>query len=161
MQRTAPSTTDLRARPLARRILPPEHWAAGHRPQPAQGTAHGTGDSQPRAAVRPAGEPGGDLPRRPSRGPGGDVHWWQRPAPAGDAGLWEAVQRCHGRLHQCRVSVTDLAHRLAAIGHPRRRETLSRVLNGKQPTTWETVAAIAEVLDVDLPGPGQSDPPEG
>ena len=88
--------------------------------------------------------------RRPSRGPGGEVHWWERPAPAGDEALWAAVVRCHEALRAAGLTVTDLESRLAVTARPLRRETLSRILNGRQHTTWETVELLAEVLGADL-----------
>ena len=88
--------------------------------------------------------------RRPSRGPGGEVEWWARPAPGGDEALWAAVVRCHEALRATGLTVTDLEARLAATSRPLRRETLSRILNGRQRTTWETVEQLAEVLAVDL-----------
>lgn len=48
------------------------------------------------------------------------------------------------------MSVTDLARRLTALGTPIRRETLSRVLNGKQPTTWSTAERMADILGITL-----------
>ncbi len=88
--------------------------------------------------------------RRPSRGPAGEVRWWERPAPAGDEELWAAVIRCHEALRAAGLTVTDLEARLAATTRPLRRETLSRILNGRQHTTWETVELLAGVLAVDL-----------
>lgn len=88
--------------------------------------------------------------RVPSRGPYGPVAYWERPAPGDDPRLWEAVQRVQERRLARGISVTDLVARLERIGLRRSRETLSRVLNGKQPTTWETVEALAEVLGVEL-----------
>ena len=77
--------------------------------------------------------------------------WWERPPPdASDAGLWRAVQRIHARRQQLGMSVSDLARRLAATGTPIRRETVSRVLNGKQPTTWETAERMADILGITL-----------
>jgi DNA-binding XRE family transcriptional regulator len=120
---------------LARRIDPPDRGAASPRkPTPEQ-----------RAAGRRR-KPG----RAPTRGPRGEVRWWERPAPRGDLPLWEAVQRLQARRLARGVSVQALAADLARIGHRVRRETLSRVLNGKQRTSWETADAMAEVLGVDL-----------
>jgi plasmid maintenance system antidote protein VapI len=48
------------------------------------------------------------------------------------------------------MSVTELARRLEQSGPPIRRETLSRVLNGKQPTTWATAERMADILGIDL-----------
>ncbi|MFO8075102.1 MAG: helix-turn-helix domain-containing protein [Actinomycetota bacterium] len=98
-----------------------------------------------------------DRGRRPSRGPDGEVRWWERPAPGGDEALWAAVVRCHEALRAAELTVTDLEARLAGSGHSLRRETLSRILNGRQRTTWTTVEVLAEVLDVDLDegGPGR------
>ena len=88
---------------------------------------------------------------RPTRAPQGEVKWWERAAPEeSDPQLWAAVQRIQGRRQQLRMTVTDLARRLAGRGHPIRRETLSRVLNGKQPTTWETAEHMADLLGIDL-----------
>ena len=90
-------------------------------------------------------------PARPTRAPYGEVLWWHRPAPeSSDPALWASVQRIHVRRQQLGISVTDLARRLTATGHPMRRETLSRILNGKQPTTWETAERLADMLGVDL-----------
>lgn len=89
--------------------------------------------------------------RRPTRAPHGEVLWWERPAPEdSDPGLWEAVQRIHVRRQQLGMSVTELARRLAGAGRPIRRETLSRILNGKQPTTWDTAERIAHILNIGL-----------
>lgn len=81
--------------------------------------------------------------------------WWERPAPGGDEALWHAVQRLQAHRLLRGIPLAEVAGRMARIGAPITRETLSRVLNGKQPTTWGTVAALAEVLgvDVDLPPP--------
>ena len=88
---------------------------------------------------------------RPTRAPHGEVLWWERPAPEdSDPQLWRAVQRIHVRRQQLGLSVTELARRLAGGGVPMRRETLSRVLNGKQPTTWDTAERMADILGIDL-----------
>jgi transcriptional regulator with XRE-family HTH domain len=81
------------------------------------------------------------------------VAWWDRPAPDDDDARWEAIQRIQAHRLLRGIPVTEVTRRLAVIGAPLSRETLSRVLNGKQPTTWDTVAHLAEVLgvDVDLP----------
>jgi plasmid maintenance system antidote protein VapI len=57
------------------------------------------------------------------------------------------------------MSVTELARRLSAAGHEIRRETLSRVLNGKQPTTWATAERLAIILgmSLELPDDERSD----
>jgi DNA-binding XRE family transcriptional regulator len=88
---------------------------------------------------------------RPTRGPLGEVRWWERPPPGGHEAMWQAVQRLQRRRQQLGLSVTELARRLTDSGHPISRETLSRVLNGKQPTSWHTVELMAEVLSADLP----------
>ena len=88
--------------------------------------------------------------RRPSVGPTGEVRWWERPAPGGDERLWAAVVRCHEALRTQGLTVTQLAAQLQAHGVPIRRETLSRVLNGRQRTTWRTVERLADVLGVDV-----------
>ena len=99
--------------------------------------------------------------RRPTRAPHGEVLWWERAAPeSSDPGLWEAVQRIQTRRQQLSMSVTELARRLSGQGRPMRRETLSRVLNGKQPTTWDTAERIAQILGLslgDLTGDGCGD----
>lgn len=88
---------------------------------------------------------------RPTRAPHGEVLWWERPAPEeSDPRLWRAVQRIHVRRQQLGMSMTELARRLTALGFPMRRETLSRVLNGKQPTTWETAERLADILGISL-----------
>lgn len=88
---------------------------------------------------------------RPTRAPHGEVLWWERDAPeSSDPQLWQAVQRIQSRRQQLRMTVSDLARRLAGRGRPIRRETLSRVLNGKQPTTWETAEHMADILGIDL-----------
>ena len=97
----------------------------------------------PSRSARPRG-------RRPSVGPQGQVHWWDRPAPGDDVELWEAVIRCHEALQRRGWTVSALARRLARHGHPVRRETLSRILNGQQRTTWETVEVIAQTLDIEV-----------
>ena len=94
---------------------------------------------------------------RPTRAPYGEVLWWHRPAPEeSDPALWVAVQRLHVRRQQLGMSVTALARRVSAAGHPLRRETLSRILNGKQPTTWDTAERLADVLDIDLSDAGRA-----
>ena len=102
--------------------------------------------------------------RRPTRAPHGEVLWWERAAPEeSDPRLWAAVQRIHVRRQQLGMSVTELARRLAGHGRPMRRETLSRVLNGKQPTTWDTAERIAQILGLDLAdlaGEGCTEPPQ-
>jgi transcriptional regulator with XRE-family HTH domain len=65
--------------------------------------------------------------------------------------MWQAVQRLQRRRQQLGWSVTELARRLTDRGHPITRETLSRVLNGKQPTSWHTVEAMAEAMSADVP----------
>ena len=88
---------------------------------------------------------------RPTRAPHGEVRWWERPAPEeSDPRLWGAVQRIQARRQQLGLSVTELARRLNGRGHPMRRETLSRVLNGKQPTTWDTAERLADLLGLSL-----------
>ena len=87
---------------------------------------------------------------RPSKGPHGEVQWWERPAPGGDERLWAAVVRVHERMKSQGMSVTELARRVTDAGRPIRRETLSKVLNGFQPTSWGTVEALAHILDVDV-----------
>lgn len=118
---------------MARRLDPPR------RPRPDQAQQHGTG----RRARRP-------LPRRPSRGPQGPVEWWERAAPDADEARWHAVQRLQAHRLARDIAVIEVCRRLDEIGAPLARETLSRILNGKQPTTWETVANLAEVLGVDV-----------
>jgi transcriptional regulator with XRE-family HTH domain len=72
--------------------------------------------------------------------------------------LWEAVQRIQVRRQQLNMSVTELARRLSHQGPDIRRETLSRVLNGKQPTTWDTAERMAHILGIGIsdlgPNPG-------
>ena len=77
--------------------------------------------------------------------------WWERPAPGGHEALWNAVKRLQRRRLQLDVGVTHLAERMDRLGHPISRETLSRVLNGKQPTSWATVEVMAEALSADVP----------
>ena len=89
--------------------------------------------------------------RRPTRSASGEVRWWERPPPEGsDARLWQTVQRLQARRMQRGMSVRELARRTTHTTQPLRRETLSRVLNGKQPTTWATVRVLADILGVDL-----------
>lgn len=91
---------------------------------------------------------------QPTRGAAGPVHWFQRPPPEdSDADLWAAVQRIQARRMQLGWTVRELARRSAAAGWPLRRETLSRVLNGKQPTTWATARRLAEVVGIDIDRP--------
>ena len=91
---------------------------------------------------------------RPTRAPHGEVRWWERHAPEeSDPQLWEAVQRIQARRQQLGMSVTQLARSLGARGSPIRRETLSRVLNGKQPTSWNTAERMADILGIDLHAP--------
>ena len=79
------------------------------------------------------------------------MRWWERPPPdASDAALWRAVRRIHARRQQLGMSVSELARRLSSSGTPIRRETVSRVLNGKQPTTWETAERMADILGISL-----------
>ena len=86
--------------------------------------------------------------------------WWERPPPEGsDALLWQAVQRIHARRQQLGMSVSDLARRLAGSGFPLRRETVSRVLNGKQPTTWDTAERMADLLGIRLADEAEDGPP--
>ena len=97
---------------------------------------------------------------QPTRAPHGEVLWWQRAAPeASDPALWNAVQRIHIRRQQLGMSVSDLARRLTAAGRPMRRETLSRILNGKQPTTWDTAERLADVLGIGVEAGGDDPPP--
>lgn len=117
---------------------------------PSSGTApRGGGDGRTHADGGAHGTRGRRA-RRPSVGPRGQVRWWDRPAPGGDEELWHAVVRCHEALQRRGWTVSDLARRLARRGYPVRRETLSRVLNGRQHTSWSLVEAIAEVLDVEV-----------
>ena len=89
---------------------------------------------------------------QPTRAPHGEVLWWERPAPeSSEPALWDEIQRLHLRRQQLGMSVSELARRMSAQGHPLRRETLSRILNGKQPTTWDTAERLADVLGV-IPG---------
>jgi transcriptional regulator with XRE-family HTH domain len=88
--------------------------------------------------------------RIPTRGPAGCVRWWERPPPGGDDLLWEAVIRLHEQRQALGISVTALADRLREAGSPVRRETLSRLLNGVQPTSWDTADALAHLLGVSL-----------
>lgn len=102
---------------------------------------------------------------RPTRAPDGEVLWWHRPAPeSSDPTLWAEVQRIHVRRQQLRMSISELARRLSADGRPLRRETLSRVLNGKQPTTWDTAERMADILGIELgaraSGGGPPPPPD-
>ena len=91
---------------------------------------------------------------RPTRAPHGEVRWWERPAPEeSDPALWDAVRRIQARRQQLRMSVTELARRIASHGQAIRRETLSRVLNGKQPTTWATAERLAMILGMELEVP--------
>lgn len=88
---------------------------------------------------------------RPTRAPHGEVRWWERPAPEdSDPSLWQAVQRLQARRQQLGLTVTDLARRVSRGEFTMARETLSRVLNGKQPTTWATAERLADVLGIDL-----------
>ena len=97
-------------------------------------------------------------PLRPTRAPAGEVRWWERPAPENSEELlWQAVQRLQARRLQLGMTVTDLARRIERVGLSLRRETLSRVLNGKQPTTWETTRRLAEILGVDVDSPESPD----
>ena len=53
---------------------------------------------------------------------------------------------------QLGLTVRELSRRAHHVGQPLRRETLSRVLNGKQPTTWATAERMADILGIDLAG---------
>lgn len=89
--------------------------------------------------------------RRPTRDPRGHViRWWDRSAPRGDEALWRAVMVIQEERLRVGLTVTDLARRVEAAGHPLRRETLSRVLQGKQATTWATVDALGRALGMAL-----------
>jgi hypothetical protein len=124
---------------LARRLGPPEDGGPTQDGRDAQQPAVDRAQGRWRTAGR-----------QPTRGPRGEVVWWERPAPGGDVLLWQAVCRAQERRIATGVSVTALAGWLALVGHPVRRETLSRVLNGVQPTSWSTVEVLAHVLEVDL-----------
>jgi hypothetical protein len=124
---------------LARRLGPPEDGG----PPDVRWADRGRAADRAEGRWRTAG-------RRPTRGPLGAVEWWTRPAPGRDDLLWEAVCRIQERRIARGLSVSALARRTAASGRPIRRETLSRVLNGAQPTSWDTAEALADVLDVDL-----------
>lgn len=125
---------------LARRIDPQEAVrAAPYQTGPATGRREGRTEGRWRTRGRV-----------PTRGPAGPVHWWERPAPDEDAMRWEAVCRVQQRRLALGLSVMDVVRRLRASGQPLRRETLSRILNGGQPTTWQRVEALADLLDVDL-----------
>lgn len=126
---------------LASRLDPPERWPQGPRPRTERWAAHGR--RRPRGAA-PEG------PSVPTRGPRGPVRWWRRAAPRGDDGLWRAVRRLQARRLQLGVSVSELARRTEAGPRTLRRETISRVLNGTQATSWATVEVLAELLDVDI-----------
>jgi hypothetical protein len=124
------------------------------------GQAATAGVEEASAAVRAEGR-WRTRGRRPTRGPRGEVAWWERCAPDGDTARWEAVCRLQERRLARGISVSDLARRTAAVGHPLRRETLSRVLNGQQPTTWHSVEVLADLLDVairDLQPEGGDEP---
>lgn len=64
--------------------------------------------------------------------------------------MWEATQRIHQHKLLRGLSAGVLVARLAAQGTDVRRETLSRVLNGRQATSWELLEALAEVTGADL-----------
>ncbi len=117
----------------ARRLEPPLR----------RGSAAGSPPASPPGRWRTRG-------RVPTRGPDGVVLWWERPAPDPDLARWEAVQRVQARRLERRLSVSALARECQRMGHPLRRETLSRVLNGAQSTTWDTVEVLAEILDVEI-----------
>jgi hypothetical protein len=128
---------------LARRISPPD-------PRRTNPPHRDGGDARRDPAAARAQGRWRTVERQPSRGPHGEVRWWERPDPGGDQLLWEAVQRLQEARLRHGVTLLVLAEQLTAIGYPRARETLSRILNGKRPTTWETAEALALVLDVDL-----------
>lgn len=115
----------------------------------------GGGSEDDKPHVHPAGQGRWrQPPARPTRAPHGEVLWWERPAPeSSDEALWRAVQRIHVRRQQLGISVTELARRLEGRGFPMRRETLSRVLNGKQPTTWSTAERLADIVGISLADP--------
>ena len=121
----------------ARRLPGPPGWRE-------RGACH---HEQPRARRGGAWRRNG---RRPSVGPTGQVRWWERPAPGGDELLWAAVVRCHEAMRAEGLTIAQLARRLASTGRPLRRETLSRVLNGRQRTSWATVERLADVLGIDI-----------
>lgn len=119
---------------LARKIEPTNGVRGGHGGTSERSGAQGRW-RQPRA--------------QPTRAPHGEVLWWERPAPeSSEPALWDEVQRLHLRRQQLGMSVSELARRMSALGHPLRRETLSRILNGKQPTTWDTAERLGDILGV-------------
>lgn len=69
------------------------------------------------------------------------------------------MQQIQARRQQLGMSVTELSRRLSGQGYAIRRETLSRVLNGKQPTTWETAERLALILGMGLETPADGESP--
>ena len=128
------------ARPLSRPSASPAAPAA---PSDAAGAAGRLPASRPQTAPRVAPQP--------TEGPRGPVAWWLREAPGGDEDLWAAVVALHLIVQRRRLSTSTLAQRQRADGTPVSRETLSRVLNGCRRTTWRTVEALADCLDVPVP----------
>ena len=114
-----------------------------------QGAAGGPAAATEQVVVRPGRWREWGL--EPTRGPAGEVRWWERPAPGGDEAMWDAVKTIHRRRISLGVSVCDLARRLRAAGTPVDRSTLSRVLNGLQPTSWDLIAAMAGEVGAGVP----------
>lgn len=124
---------------------------------------------EPPSETRAAAEPGLSAARRaegrwrtrgqvPTRNAAGqEVRWWERPAPRGDHALWQAVCRLQARRIARGMSVMALTRALEQAGRPIARETLSRVLNGKQATSQATVELLACLLDVDVRDLWESD----
>jgi hypothetical protein len=121
---------------LAKRLVP-------------QGTIAGMFETTGQVVLRPGRWRQRGL--EPTRGPAGEVRWWERPAPGGDEAMWDAVKAIHRRRISLGVSVCELARRLEAAGTPVDRSTLSRVLNGVQPTSRDLIAALADEVGADHP----------
>ncbi|MFP5308646.1 MAG: helix-turn-helix domain-containing protein [Actinomycetes bacterium] len=91
------------------------------------------------------------MPTRTPRGE--EVRWWERPMPpeTRDAEAWEMCRELMRVLHATgRYSATGLSEACDAIGRPHARETISRVLNGKQPPSYGLVEDLAMAAGVDL-----------
>ncbi|GEM_PF-4477304 len=123
----------------ARRIAPPsERRATGRRR---------VGSAPPATAQDPGGSPGSAAPPG-ERGPAGAA---LASGSRAEAELRrEAVQRVNRAAAARGLTRTELARRARSGTRGWRRETVSRVLGGKQRPSWELLVALAEVVGQDL-----------
>lgn len=79
--------------------------------------------------------------------------WWMREMPpeTRDPVSWAMARELMRILQSSgKYAVSDLARRCADKGRPHSRETISRVLNGKQPGSQELIEDLAIAAGVDL-----------